>query len=333
MTSKVPIYTLNNGVEIPGLGENEYQIYKPNFVLTLNANEQDWVAGPGLLKSKTHQDKHDHDKNGYKHMDTAYGYGTEPYVGKAIRAVGIPREDIFVTTKLPNHHHDRVAESLDISLTRAGFDYYDLPIQTYLSQYLVHWPQAWPFKGEDNESRLPDGSHEVVEHPNINETWEQMEKLLETDKVRAIGVSNFSVKNLKQLLTTAKIVPAVNQVEMHPHQNQKELKEFCDSKGILLTAYSPTGYQHVATDHVVVEIAKKHNASSAQVVLAWHLARGTSAVPKSTSSKHQIENLNPPTLDAEDIDKLNSLHKNVHYCDYGEPRNKVFGWTYEQMGW
>lgn len=310
MTSKldIPIYTLNNGVKMPGIGLGCWSGTTP----------EQQNAGQAWMETAL--------QNGYRHMDTAYGYGTEHCVGNAIRKVGIPREEVFVTTKLPNHHHGLVAKSLEISLKRAGFDYYDL--------YLVHWPQAYKYKGEDDtDPRLPDGHYEVADPPGIKETWAQMEQVLETGKARAIGVSNFSIKTLTELLEHAKIVPAVNQVEMHPHQNQKELKEFCDRHGIRLTAYSPTGYSHVANDPVVVEVAKKYNVVPAQAVLAWHLARGTAAVPKSSSSKHQVENLTLPVLEQEDIDKLNSLHKNIHYCDYGEPRDRVFGWTYEQMGW
>jgi len=247
-------------------------------------------------------------------------------VGAAVRESGIPREEIFVTTKLPYHHHGRVEVSLDESLKRSGLDYFDL--------YLMHWPQSFVWTEDDNPDPLnPDGSYTVVERPNINETWESMEKLLETGKVKAIGVSNFSVKTLTQLLKTAKTVPAVNQIEMHPHLNQNDLKELADSKGIILTAYSPTGYAPVREDPAVENIAKKHNVSPAQVSLAWHLARGTTAIPKSTSSEHQRHNINLPRLDQTDMDVLGSLNKGVHLCQYPGPKNQVFGCTYDQLGW
>jgi len=257
---------------------------------------------------------------GHRLFDTAYDYGTEDVVGTAIRESGIPRSEFFVTTKLPCHHHSCVAESLDESLSRFGYDYFDL--------YLVHWPQSFP-KDADEESE----NFTTVEHPDVGETWAQMEEVSKTGKVRAIGVSNFSVKTLTQLLKTAKITPAVNQVEMHPHLNQKALKDFCDPKGIVLTAYSPTGYSQVREDPVVAGIAKKHSVSPAQVSLAWHIQRGTTAVPKSTDIEHQKANLKLPKLDETDMSDLSNIDRNTHLCNYPGPKGLVFGWTYEQLGW
>ena len=180
---------------------------------------------------------------GYRHIDTvsaiiiidegflsgvnflqAYGYANEEQVGRAIRESGVPREEIFVTTKLPNHHHHKVAESLQESLDKLDLEYVDL--------YLMHWPQAYT---EDNKM-IPYG-----ESPTYVETWRDMEKLLGTGKVRSIGVSNFSVALLEVLLTETTIVPATNQVEMHSCLPSFELKKYCDEKGIVLTAYSPLG--------------------------------------------------------------------------------------------
>ena len=158
------------------------------------------------------------------HPSQAYGYFNEEKVGKAIRESGVPRSEIFLTTKLPNHHHDRVSESLQESLDKLGLDYVDL--------YLMHWPMAYT---ADNKP-IPYG-----QSPTFVETWKDMEKLLETGKVRAIGVSNFSVKLLEVLLEEASIVPATNQVELHPCLPSFELKKYCEEKGIILTAYSPLG--------------------------------------------------------------------------------------------
>ena len=154
----------------------------------------------------------------------AYGYANEEQVGRAIRESDVPREDIFLTTKLPNHHHHKVAESLQESLDKLGLKYVDL--------YLMHWPQAYT---EDNKM-IPYG-----ESPTYVEAWRDMEKLLGTGKVRSIGVSNFSVALLEVLLKETTIVPATNQVEMHPCLPSFELKKYCDEKGIVLTAYSPLG--------------------------------------------------------------------------------------------
>jgi len=262
-------------------------------------------------------------KIGYRHLDTAHGYGTEHVVGQAVRESGIPREEIHVTTKLTSKHHHKVAESFAESLQRAQFDYYDL--------YLMHFPQA---TAEENDAQ---GKTQLLD-VTFNETWAEMEKLLDTGKVKAIGVSNFSVKTLTELLKTAKVVPAVNQVEMHPYQTQPELLEFCNSKGIVLTAYSPTGYAPVREDETIVEIAAKHNVSPAQVSIAWHLARGTTAVPKSTNEQRQRGNLlELPKLTQAEVERISGLHKNAHLC--GGPAEEhdghkwVMGWTYEQMGW
>ncbi|KZS89726.1 reductase AKOR2 [Sistotremastrum niveocremeum HHB9708] len=266
-------------------------------------------------------------KVGYRLFDTAHGYGTEPVVGKAIREFGIAREEVWVTTKLPMQHHDRVEFSLNESLERLGLDYVDL--------YLIHFPQGHPYHADDEpDQKLPDGRHVTLEHPDINEVWAQMEEVYKSGKAKNIGVSNYSVKTLTQLLKTAKVIPAVNQVEMHPHLNQDELKAFCDSKGIVLTAYSPSGYAPVREDPTVIKIADKYSVSPAQISLAWHIQRGTSAVPKSTSEERQTGNLfRLPILDEEDMKALGGLNKGIHLCDYRCPPGDVFGWSYEQMGW
>jgi len=303
----IPLIKLNNGVEIPAIGLGTWS------GVTV---EEQRSALPWYLTAL---------EVGYRHFDTAYGYGTESVVGDAIRKSGIPRSEIFVTTKLPNHHHHCVEKSLDESLARAGLDYYDL--------YLIHWPQSYPPKENESDCLRPDGTWETAEHPTVNETWEQMEELLKTKKVRAIGISNFSIKTLTQLLKTARIIPAVNQVEMHPHLNQKALKEFCGSKGIILTAYSPTGYAPVREDPLVNKIAQKHNVMPTQVTLAWHIQRGTVAIPKSTKVENQKANLNLPTLTAEEMEELSNIDKGIHLCYYGPVKGHVWGWNYEQMGW
>jgi len=178
-----------------------------------------------------------------------------------------------------------------------------------------------------------DGRNKLVDHPDFCETWAVMEKLLATGKVKAIGVSNFSVKNLEILLKTAKIVPAVNQVECHPILGQHELLAYMKTKGILLTAYGPTGYAQVREHPEVVKLAEKYDISPARVSLAWHLARGAAACPKSTNAERQKQNLQLPKLDEEDIKILDSLDQDKHLCAYTGPPGVVSGWTYEQLGW
>ncbi|THH02936.1 hypothetical protein EW145_g6673 [Phellinidium pouzarii] len=312
-----PYLTLNTGAKIPAIGLGCWSGLTP---------EEHESARPWILSAL---------KTGYRHLDTAHDYGTEGAVGKAVRDSGIPREQIFVTTKLPLHHHAKVAESLDESLGNAGFDYYDL--------WLMHWPQAFaniddkPYPRHPGPNGEPDeGEYITVDKPTFNETWADMEKAYESGKVKAIGVSNFSVK---KLLETAKIVPAVNQVEAHPHQTQPELLKFCQEKGIVLTAYSPSGYSSVATDATIVKLAEKYKVSPAQISLAWHVARGTAAVPKSKNEGRQRANLlELPSLSDQEIALISKLHKNVHLCGYPGVKERngeklVFGWTYTQMGW
>ncbi|KAF4568218.1 hypothetical protein EYR36_010227 [Pleurotus pulmonarius] len=158
-------------------------------------------------------------------------------------------------------------------------------------------------------------------------------KLLDTGKVKNIRVSNFSIKTLEELLKTAKVVPAVNQIELHSYLAQAELVEYCKSKGIVVTAYAPTGSSKVLSDPLIVELAAKYKASPAQVVLAWHLARGTTAVPRSTSEAHQKENLSLPTLDSEDVERITALDKGLRVCNNPTENGIICGWSVEGMGW
>ncbi|KAK7682824.1 hypothetical protein QCA50_014208 [Cerrena zonata] len=303
----VPNIKLNNGVEIPAIGLGCWA------GLTKEEREagKDWFLT--ALKA------------GYRHFDTAHIYGTEVSVGKAIKESGIPRKNIFITTKLPWNHMDRVQTSIDESLKNLDIDYVDL--------YLVHWPFAVKYEEGNPAPMNPVGDLVLEESVTFNDVWAEVEKVLASGKARAIGVSNFSIKTLDQLLTTAKVVPAVNQVELHPYLSQPELKAYCNSKGIILTAYTPTGYATVRSDSTITALATKYNVTPAQVILAWHLSRGVIAVPKSANEEHQKENLAPPTLSAEDLEAINKLNKNERLCNKANERGVVWGWTYEQLGW
>ena len=146
--------------------------------------------------------------------------------------------------------------------------------------------------------------------------------------------------SLKKLLETATVVPAVNQIECHPHQIQEDTVRFCKEKGIIITAYAVTGYSDVSNDPTIVAIAKKHEVSPAQVCIAWALARGLTAVPKTSDKDHQRADLfELPTLSKEEIKLINTLHRDAHYPNYPDPsrwldgKKIAYGWTYEQMGW
>jgi len=260
-------------------------------------------------------------KCGYRHFDTASGYANEEYVGRAIRDSGIPREEIYLTTKLGNADHHRVKEAFEESLKKLGVSYVDL--------YLLHWPQ-----GSINGKVLS-----PEEHPTFTETWKEMEKLLQTGQVKTIGVSNFSIKNLEQLLPHCSIIPATNQVELHPCLPQHELKAYCKAKGILLTAYSPLGRSTTFMEDITIQgVAEKNNVSPAQVLLSWAVQRGTIAVPKSEDKGRMLDNITLVPLSKLDMAIINELHQmpDMHksllvFDNKGD--GTVFGWTYEQLGW
>ncbi|KAI0686536.1 Aldo/keto reductase [Earliella scabrosa] len=310
MAANIPSFTLNTGYKIPSIGMGC------------------WL-GPSGGGEVVEQMCKTALKMGYRHIDTASGYANEAQVGKAIRESGVPREDIFLTTKLPNHHHHRVAASLQESLDKLEVDYVDC--------YLMHWPQAYT---EDNKPIPHDQS------PTYVETWRDMEKLLETGKVRSIGVSNFSIKLLDVLLKETSVVPATNQVELHPCLPSFELKRYCDEKGIILTAYSPLGRPKeydgkpiFLNDPDVMRIAQEHDTTPGQVALSWGVQRGTVVIPKSENPERIKQNITLVSLTDENMMALDAIHTKagmhrslLRYHTYSDD-GSVLGWTYEQLGW
>ncbi|KAF7373551.1 Aldo-keto reductase [Mycena sanguinolenta] len=271
-------------------------------------------------------------KNGYRHIDTAYSYGlgetifvdswintrtgTEKAVGEAIIESGIPREDIFVVSKLPSHHHGRVLESIQESLDNLGFKWLDM--------YLMHWPFSAPYELEGEEPRPL---------PTIAETWAGMEEALRRSKCEAIGVSNFSIKTLEEVMKNKRVKPAMNQVEMHPYLQQNDLLEFCRKHDIAVVAYNPSGTDIVRKDPVIVELAAKYNVTPTQIILAWHLSRNVVVIPKSTNEERQKENHNLPTLEEEDLKKINALDRGQRICNKGDENGLVYGMSIEDLGW
>ncbi|KAJ7619262.1 reductase AKOR2 [Roridomyces roridus] len=253
---------------------------------------------------------------GYRHIDTAQSYGTEWAVGEAIRESGVDREDVFVVSKLDNPNHHRVYDSLVESLDKLGFKWLDM--------FLMHWPIA----------EMPEGAEEGTWHrPTLNETWEQMENCVRQSKCEAIGVSNFSVKTLTELLKTARIKPAMNQVEMHPYLAQHDLLALCREHDIAVTAYTPSGTDVVRKDPVIVALAEKYGVTSTQIILAWHLSRDVIVIPKSVKPEHQKENLNLPTLEEDDIKKINALDRGQRICNKPDENGLVWGMSAEELGW
>lgn len=218
---------------------------------------------------------------GYRHVDTARIYGNERDVGAALSASGLPREAVFLTTKLWNadHGYDAALRACDASLARLGVAQVDL--------YLVHWPV------------------EGLRH----ETWRAMERILADGKARAIGVSNYTVRHLEELLGRAKVAPAVNQVELHPFLHQRELLAFCRAQGIQVEAYAPL-VKARRMDHPVLRgVAGRHGRTAAQILVRWALEHDLVVIPKSVRPERIAENADVFSfaLDAEDLAALDGL--------------------------
>ncbi|KAK9473584.1 NADP-dependent oxidoreductase domain-containing protein [Dipodascopsis tothii] len=273
-------FTLNTGAKIPAVGLGTWQSTAENGV---------YNAVLTALKA------------GYRHIDTAFVYGNEAEVGQALKDSGVPRGEIFLTTKLWNADHADPAAALETSLKKLGTDYVDL--------YLIHWPLAF-VSGQGLFPRKEDGSVELLEKSFVD-TWKDVQALDKT-KARAVGVSNFSVKNLEILLAapSTTTVPAVNQVELHPYLPQFELLEFAKSKGIHITAYSPLGSTDapLQNESVIQEIAAKTGKTPAQVLISWAATRG-SVIPKSVTPSRIESNFQDFELAAEDVAAINEISK------------------------
>ncbi len=221
---------------------------------------------------------------GFRHIDTAKIYGNEAGVGRAIERSGLSPEDIFITTKLWNadQGYESTLKAFEESMERLGLETLDL--------YLIHWMQPKQDKYVD--------------------TWKALIELQKQGRVKTIGVSNFTKEGLQRLIDETGVVPAINQVELHPFFNQAELREFNASKGILTQAWSPLGQGgELLESPVIAQIAAKHNATPAQVVIAWHLAIGNVVIPKSVTESRIRENYAAleVSLDETDVQAINGL--------------------------
>ena len=261
--------TLNNGVEIPRLGLGVYQ------------------SPPGRITRRMIRYAL---KIGYRHIDTAYIYGNESDVGKAVHESGLQREEVLITTKLWNTRqvgYDSALKACEQSLRRLGLTYVDL--------YLIHWP----VQGIGN---------------NTIEIWKAMVNLLREGKARAIGVSNFAIDDLKQILNNSDVVPAVNQVEFHPFLYQKDLLSFCKENGIQLEAYSPLTRGKRLNHPSIMNIAKKYdNKTPAQILIRWSLQHNLVVIPKSVHEERILENSQVFDFELRDEDMkfLDSLNENL----------------------
>ncbi|MFE7061662.1 aldo/keto reductase [Sutcliffiella sp. NPDC057660] len=221
---------------------------------------------------------------GYRSIDTAAIYKNEDGVGKAIKEAGVPREELFITTKVWNadQGYESTLAAFEASMEKLGLEYLDL--------YLVHWP----VKGK------------------YVDTWKALEKLYADGKVRAIGVSNFHIHHLQDILDVAEVKPMVNQVEYHPKLSQVELLNFCKENGIQMEAWSPLMQGELLQNEVLMELSEKYNKSVAQIILRWDLQNGVVTIPKSVKEHRIKENADIFDFEItdEDMQKIHALNEN-----------------------
>ncbi|KAM9979168.1 hypothetical protein ACTFIZ_000495 [Dictyostelium cf. discoideum] len=248
---------------------------------------------------------------GYRHIDCAAVYLNEKEVGEAFTKkfkteATVKREDVFITSKLWNtfHKKEHVRPALERTLSDLGLEYLDL--------YLIHWPVAFEYTSDDIKT-----SGSTQEFVSIRETWEEMEKLVDAGLVKSIGLSNFNVQGLMEVLSYARIKPAANQVELHPFLSQPELKKFCDKNNIHLTAYSPLGNGAFVDNEEVAAIAKKYNKTIPNVLCKWATQKNFSVIPKSSTPSRVSENFDlfNFTIDDADMLLLDKMDKNLRTCD------------------
>lgn len=294
-------FTLNNGVAIPAVGFGTF------------ANEG---SKGETYKAVTHALK-----TGYRHLDCAWFYQNEEEVGDAVRDflkenTSVQRSDIFICTKVWNHLHEpeEVNWSLQNSLDKLKVDYVDL--------FLVHWPIAAE-KDDKNMPKLNEKGQYVIKEEltkNQQPTWRAMEELYEAKQARAIGVSNWTVDGLKDLLSWCKVKPAVNQIEIHPFLPNDELVQFCFKSDIMPQAYSPLGSQNqvpttgekVNTNATLNKIAEKGGNTLAQVLIAWGIRRGYVVLPKSSTPSRIDSNFKSVQLNDDDFEAVNQVAKGRH---------------------
>lgn len=265
---------LNNGVRMPWMGLGVFRVEEGEQVI----NSVTWAL-----------------EAGYRSIDTAAGYNNEEGVGTALKNSGIPREELFITTKLanPDQGYESTLRAFEESRRKLGLDYLDL--------YLIHWP------GKDK----------------YQDTWRAFEKLHKEGYIRAIGVSNFKIHHLETLKQGSDTIPAVNQVEFHPLLNQQELLQYCKREGIQLEAWSPImkGNLDLPT---LTELAKKHNKTPAQIVLHWEVQHGVVVIPKSIRRERIEENAGifDFSLSDEDMRAIDALNQDHRFGS--DPDNVIF---------
>ena len=276
-------YRLANGIDIPSVGFGTWQT--PDGEVAVQSVRC-------ALES------------GYTHIDTAQAYGNEESVGKAIRLSGVPRKDLFITTKLwnANHSYDLTMRSFDESMNKLGLDYLDL--------FLIHWPNPLAFRDRWEQANA--------------ESWKAMEELYEAGKIRAIGISNFRSHHMDALLKTAKITPMVNQIRLCPGDTQDETVAYCREHQMVIEAYSPLGTGRIFDVPEMQTLAKKYNRSIAQICIRWSLQRGYLPLPKSVTPARIQENLHvfDFELSDDDVQLIANLKGCVGYAS--DPDTRTF---------
>ncbi len=262
MTTTVPSIPFHDGNAVPQLGYGVWQV-------------EDEVAADVVAQAIT---------AGYRHIDTAAGYANEGGVGRAVKAAGVPREELFITTKLANGDQgfESAQQALETSLEKLDMDYVDL--------YLIHW--ASPQRGKYLES------------------WKALIELQKQGKAKSIGVSNFPIEQLEEIISETGVVPVMHQIELHPEFQQGELRAYHAKHDILTEAWSPLGQGgDILQNPVITKIAEAHDADPGQVIIAWHLAIGNVVIPKSETPKRIISNFASAQLElsSEEIEQINGL--------------------------
>jgi alcohol dehydrogenase (NADP+) len=278
-----------------------------------------WKAEPGAVKDAVTEAL----RLGYRHIDCAHVYGNEAEVGAALAEAfrgGLGREEVWITSKLWNDSHgaERPRAALDTTLSNLGLAHLDL--------YLIHWPV--PLKPGVGVPKTPEEMYSLDEVP-LGTTWAAMEGLVDAGLTRHIGVSNFSIRHLRDVMAGARIRPEMNQIELHPYLQQPDMLAFCADAGIPLTAYAPLGSADrpaalraddepvLLDDPVIRRIAARHGATPAQVLIAWGLARGTAVIPKSVTPARLAENLaaTDVTLSDRDMAEIAGLDQARRYVN------------------
>lgn len=282
-------FTLNTGAKIPAVGFGT------------------WQAAPKEVEKAVEIAL----KAGYRHIDCAAIYRNEAEVGAGIKKSGVHRDQIFLTSKLWNTKHDSYEDAeagLNKTLKDLGVDHLDL--------YLVHWPVK--FAAGDKWFPLNDQGVFKASDDDVVRTWQIMEKLLATGKTKAIGVSNFNVRRLKDVLAIAKTKPAVNQIEIHPYLVQQDLVDFCKQENILLEAYSPlgnnqTGEPMTLDDPEVHALANELDMDRGQVLVSWGVQKGWVVLPKSVTEKRIVSNFQDKELPHSAMKRLDALQKGKRF--------------------